>query len=160
MQNAHILNALTKLQPYKSDQVKVQQRSCQGRTLSPVSNWLPHRLNFQKLLKGTEHPFGGNCFKMLCHGAWKGWRRAERKDLFLSVLCSKLIWLFFLSKKFVSIVWILFGWLLSSPFPKGMAGKKIHWKNRKTSTVLQGLFSLKKTKKIYTPPGQRAWNQV
>lgn len=87
---------------------------------------------------------------------WKALPRLSLKRLgegqkessyFSNVLCSKLILLFPFSRKFVSVVWNLFGWLLGSPFPKGMAGKEIHWKMRKTSIVLWKFFSLKTPKK-------------
>lgn len=51
-----------KSQPYKTDQVKEEQRSCQGKTLTPVTNQLPKMLNFQKLLKGTGYSVDENYF--------------------------------------------------------------------------------------------------
>lgn len=51
-----------KSQPYKTDQVKAEQRSCQGKTLTPVTNHLPKMLNFQKLLEETEYLFDENYF--------------------------------------------------------------------------------------------------
>lgn len=151
MQKACILNTLTKLQPYKSDQVKVEQRSCQWMTLTSMSNWLPHRLNFQKLLKGTGHPFGRNCFKRLCHVAWKGWEESRKERVISQCTLFKINFALSFSRKSVSIVWNLFGWLLGSPFPKGMAGKEIHWKIRKTSIVLWEFFLLKNVRNLYTP---------
>lgn len=56
----------------------------------------------------------------------KAGRRAGRKELFLSVLCTKLTLLSPFDRKLAPIVWDLFGWLLGSPFPKGTAGKEIH----------------------------------
>lgn len=128
MQKALITNGLTELQPDKP------LRSGERGGEAPPENATNPRVECDptqaEISKSCSKELGTHLVETVLKGSAtaseKAARRAGRKEFFLSVLCTKLTLLFPFYRKFASIVWDLFGWLLGSPFPKGMAGKEIH----------------------------------